>query len=221
MCGADSAVTAPLAMRRHSDVAAGVAARPGAHLRGAGPRGAAAARPGAAAPAPRHARARHLAHRRVRRHARPQVDGLFSALLPFLMSAPRLLCTPARSEAEHINACALWTGGPRASHASAALIGALMHVHASWSRQGCCCISFSGALALVANLETLATMVSVGALFVFLCVSAGVLWRRYRAPVPAPAACLAAHLAALCALSLGAPANLIQGSGCRVYLRIK
>ena len=62
-----------------------------------------------------------------------------------------------------------------------------------------------GALALVASLETLATMVSVGALFVFLCVSAGVLWRRYRAPAPAPAAGLATHLATLCALSLGAP----------------
>ena len=63
----------------------------------------------------------------------------------------------------------------------------------------------SGALALVASLETLATMVSVGALFVFLCVSAGVLWRRYRAPAPAPAAGLATHMAMLCALSLGAP----------------
>lgn len=48
-------------------------------------------------------------------------------------------------------------------------------------------------------------MVSVGALFVFLCVSAGVLWRRYRAPAPAPASGLAIHLATLCALSLGAP----------------
>ena len=47
-------------------------------------------------------------------------------------------------------------------------------------------------------------MVSVGALFVFLCVSAGVLWRRYRAPAPAPARGLAAHLTAICALSLGA-----------------
>ncbi len=47
-------------------------------------------------------------------------------------------------------------------------------------------------------------MVSVGALFVFLCVSAGVLWRRYRAPAPAPARWLAAHLTAICALSLGA-----------------
>ena len=47
-------------------------------------------------------------------------------------------------------------------------------------------------------------MVSVGALFVFLCVAAGVLWRRCRAPAPAPARGLAAHLAALVALSLGA-----------------
>ena len=71
----------------------------------------------------------------------------------------------------------------------------------------------SGALALVASLETLATMVSVGALFVFLCVSAGVLWRRYRAPAPAPAAGLATHMAVLCALSLGAP-NMHAGQKC-------
>jgi hypothetical protein len=69
-------------------------------------------------------------------------------------------------------------------------------------RQGCC--ARAGALALVADLETLAAMVSVGALFVFLCVAAGVLWRRCRAPAPAPARGLAAHLAALVALSLGA-----------------
>lgn len=55
-------------------------------------------------------------------------------------------------------------------------------------------------------------MVSVGALFVFLCVSAGVLWRRYRAPAPAPASGLATHLATLCALSLGAP-GMITGLG--------
>ncbi|KAK9819560.1 hypothetical protein WJX81_003898 [Elliptochloris bilobata] len=61
----------------------------------------------------------------------------------------------------------------------------------------------AGALALVADLETLATMVSVGALFVFLCVSAGVLWRRYRAPAPASCGVLAAQLISICVLSLG------------------
>jgi len=77
-------------------------------------------------------------------------------------------------------------------------------------RQGGC--TRAGALALVADLETLAAMVSVGALFVFLCVAAGVLWRRCRAPAPAPARGLAAHLAALIALSLGARRGAACGS---------
>ena len=37
----------------------------------------------------------------------------------------------------------------------------------------------AGVLALLVDLETLAELVSVGTLFVFFCVSAGLIWRRY------------------------------------------
>lgn len=37
----------------------------------------------------------------------------------------------------------------------------------------------TGALALLVDLETLAELVSIGTLFVFFCVCAGLIWRRY------------------------------------------
>ena len=72
-------------------------------------------------------------------------------------------------------------------------------------------------LALLVDLETLAELVSVGTLFVFFCVSAGLIWRRYcrdgDSSDPERSQQVAIRLGTIVACSFGAPLSQAAAKG--------
>ncbi len=66
----------------------------------------------------------------------------------------------------------------------------------------------AGVLALLVDLEVLAELVSIGTLFVFCMVAAGVLWRRYNDPEHFSVTGIPVRLAGIAVFSLGAPTGL-------------
>eukprot|EP00884_Botryococcus_braunii_P001078 jgi/Botrbrau1/10971/Bobra.0383s0025.1 len=76
----------------------------------------------------------------------------------------------------------------------------------------------SGLLALLVDLEVLAELVSIGTLFVFSMLSAGVLWRRYHNPERPTWTAIPLRLAALALFSLGLSVSFTAGAGWQLLL---
>ena len=72
------------------------------------------------------------------------------------------------------------------------------------------CASSAGMPALLINLESLAQLVSIGTLFVFLMLSAAVLWRRH-CNMTGTNRGLTARMLLLCLTAAGMPFGLNQG----------